>query len=371
MRFILTAIALALLANVNSVFGGNVTASIQGGSLYVYGNDEQSSITIDSPASGQIRVTGVPTVSGNATTVNSKDTAVVLNGWTSGVFVYLYGAADTVTLTNATVNGATHFDLGSGNDQVQLGNSLPAMAAAITSNQADLAAVPLVLRSSLFVLGVQGTDHVAINDTRVTGHATLDLGNEADSVVISQAHFQESLVVLPGAGADTVDILATTVALDLIVDDSTNALHADLSNISVGRNAFIYGTAFPDVIQVTDFRVVNLFQVFGESANDTITLNGQSKTLDVFAGLGNDKIRLETFTAATASTYLDAGTDSLVVQDSDLTRLNAFGGSENDTFTVNGSMIDAAYIYGDGGTDTFLRTASTIGTLKLFSIERK
>ena len=371
MRLMVTLMGLALMVNGDSVFAGNVTASLQGGSLYVYGNDDESSVTIDSPANGQIRVTGAPTTSGNATTVNSKATPAVLNGWNGGVFVYLYGGADAVTLNNAVVNGATHLDMGAGNDQIQLGNSLPAMAAGLMSNEAAVAAEPLVLRSTLFVLGVQGTDHVAINDTRVTGHATLDLGTEGDSVVISQSQFQESLVVLPGAGPDNLDIFATTVTLDLIVDDSTNALHANLSNISVGRNAFIFGTPFPDVIEVTDFRVVNLFQVFGESANDTLTLNGQSKTLDVFAGAGNDKVRLETFTATTASMYLDAGTDSLVVQDSDLNRLNAFGGTENDTFSLNGSMIGGAYIYGDGGTDTFKRAASSIATLKLYSVERK
>ncbi len=358
------------LANLDSAsaLAGNVQASIQGGSLYIYGDDNASSIVVDSPLPNRIRIRG-RNIEGQTTTVNSRTTPVVLGDWTGGVFIYLYDGTDAVRLLNARVNGPVHIDLGNGNDDAILGESLEDSVATLLSSNAASPSSQLKLESSLFILGGAGNDYVQIDNASIEGRTTLNLGDGIDDAYVTDVNVGDTLAVFPGFGSDLVDIFETNLALDLIIDDPAGALEADMINVNVGRNAFIYATSAADFVRGINLHVETLFQVFTEGANDIVALNGQSRTLEIFAGSGNDRVRLSLMTADTIRTFLDSGVDSLVIEDSDVSLLNAYGGADSDVFTVRGSMIQTANIYGDGGTDRFRRNATNIQDLNLFSIE--
>lgn len=365
-------VAMIAMIGADSAMAGNVQASIQGGSLYIYGNNDASNIAIDSPSANRVRIRG-RIVEGQQTTVNSRSTVVELGGWTGGVFVYLYGGTDIVNIVDANIRGAVHLDVGLGNDDVILGQSIEEAASLMLSGSEQstnqISTTPLILQSSLFILGLDGNDYVQIDNTRVYGRVTADLGNGSDEVYVADSVFSNSVLVLPGAGQDIVDMFATDVALDLIVDDHTGKLTFDVADVGVGRNAFIYGTSEPDFFRGIDLRVANLMQVFGETADDSVNLGGQARTLEIFAGIGNDQVRLNGMSSETVRVFLDSGADLLVVSNNDLSLLNAYGGSDNDTFSIQSSVVTKANIYGDGGTDTFTRSSSSINSLNLYSIE--
>ncbi len=370
MKSVVWLLVLVALSNIEaaSTMAGNVEASIQGGSLYIYGDDDASSIVVDSPLPNRIRIRG-RNVEGQTTTVNSRTTPVVLGDWTGGIFIYLYDGTDVVRLLNARVNGPVHIDLGSGNDDAILGESLEDSIATLLSSSAASPSSQLKLESSLVILGGAGNDYVQIDNTSIEGRTTLNLGDGVDDAYVTDVNVGDTLAVFPGPGSDLVDIFETNLALDLIVDDPAGALEADVINVNVGQNAFIYGTSAADTVRGINLNVENLFQVFTEGANDVIALTGRSRTLEVFAGSGNDRVRIALMTAGTIRTFLDSGVDSLVVEDSDVGLLNAYGGADNDVFTVRRSMVQTANIYGDGGTDRFRSNGNNIQELNLFSIE--
>lgn len=363
---------LASLLNANSAMAGDVQASIRGGSLYIYGDAEASSILVDSPVPNRIRVRG-RIIEGQPTTVNSKSTPVLLSDWTGGIFIYLYEGSDAVEVQDVVVNGTVHIDVGGGSDDVILGHSLEQNVLAVLNDAAPaaMALAPIEIDGGLVIITADGNDYTQIDNTNIEGRATVDTGAGFDEVYVADVNCGDTLAVYPGSGSDVVDIFATDLALDLIIDDSVGKLTADVVNANTGRNAFIYGTSAADIVRTTNFNVETLFQVFTEGANDTIALGGRSRTLEVYAGSGYDRAQLTAMTSETTRVFLDGGVDSLVVEDSDIGLLNAYGGADNDTFTLRTSVIDTANIYGDGGTDTFRRPGSTIGDLNLFSIENQ
>ena len=84
---------------------GTVTARISGNSLFIYGDQGNNSIAIDSPQPGQIRVVGFTSGNGETTSVNGQvNGSVTLSGWTGGIFTYMYAGSDTVTLSNAVLS---------------------------------------------------------------------------------------------------------------------------------------------------------------------------------------------------------------------------------------------------------------------------
>ncbi len=91
------------------------------------------------------------------------------------MYIYLYGGTDSVQVFNAQVNGPGHFDLGSGNDDLLLGEPIETtIAAAMESDAAALATVQTQFRSSLFFIGADGADLFTIDDAQVFGRSTLD-----------------------------------------------------------------------------------------------------------------------------------------------------------------------------------------------------
>lgn len=355
-----------VVLSANSAYAGNVRASIQGGNLYIYGDNAPNNVVIESSSAGNIRISSASS-SGEPTTINSRSTPAVFTNWTGGIFAYLYDGDDSLTLLSGDVRGAVHIDVGAGTDDVFLGQTLESSVTTVLSGSQS--APPLNLRSSLFIIGSQGADLVAVDNSIIAGRTTIDLGSQSDQFYAADVTFGDNVLILPADSADEVGMLGCRIALDLIIDDSVGALTADLDDVHVGRNAFIYGTPSPDYVLATNLRVANLFQVFGESGTDNINLGGQAKILEVFAGADSDRVGLTAMTSPTVRVFLDGGVDSLTIKDSDITALYAYGGADNDTFTVQGTVINDARIYGDGGTDTFRRTAASINRLYLYSVE--
>ncbi|MCA9158576.1 MAG: hypothetical protein KDA72_09625 [Planctomycetales bacterium] len=383
MRNFIASVVIALAVG-PAVHAGNVSALISGGNLYLYGDGGGSHLTVDSPGQGKIRVTGLVTVNGENTIVNGKvNGSTTLTGWTNGVYNFSYAGNDSITLLGLVVNGAVHVDLGEGDDTLTFGDLPADQLVPPLGLPISLAGLPSGTNSSaksLLLIGGGGADTAMINGVFVEGAATLDLGAGKDVVLIGSPSpndsaavvFYESCVIIPGNDADNIDITATDVRRNLIVDDSQSALRLSISDVNVGDSTFIYGTPSNDDIQTSNLNVTNLLKVIAEGGDDLVLLGGSSTSTEVFPGIGNDRVQLTNLNATRASVYLDPGIDELRIQSVSFKDFYGFGSSGNDLFRIQNSSISRAYLYGDAGNDTYQDGGgNSIGKLNLYTIENK
>lgn len=358
---------------------GTVTARISGNSLFIYGDQGNNSIAIDSPQPGQIRVVGFTSGNGETTSVNGQvNGSVTLSGWTGGIFTYMYAGSDTVTLSNAVVRGAAHFDLGDGHDELIIG-SLPGTGEVVNLLLPQANQGYVDLQSSLYVLGSNGDDYVSLVNGIVRGYATFDLGNGDDELRMGHSdvsgtvvEFLSNCVVFPGSGADSAMFSATVMRRDFIFDDSTSTLDLSLVGVTIDQNAFIYGTSSVDSMVLNNVFVGRLLQLFSEGDSDFVQLSTvRCGTLEIFAGDGADSVRLDAVTAETLRVFLDAGADTLEINAGMIKRIYGYGGSDNDLFTIRTTQATELNLFGDGGTDSLVQTGNAIGTTRLYSIENK
>lgn len=360
---------------------GNVTARISGGSLYVYGDNTDNAVVIESSQAGQISVTGLTTGSGVSTSVNGQPNGTVnLNGWTRGVYVYMYNGQDSVQLPQANIQGALTVDMGEGNDELYIGGSRVAESLLPFLDLLPEALVGSVhVASTLYITTLNGNDLVSVTNATVRSAATIDLGVGNDDLYVGgmvespySAAFDSNLVVLPGSDQDLVQFTSVSVLLDLIIDDATSPLDLDLFGVYVGRNAFIYGTPSDDNIAIGSMIVSNLLKIISEDGHDRISLTDVDATiLETYGHGGNDQIGIFSSFADRLVCYLDAGMDSLEIAGGQIPIIYAFGGSNDDLFRFSGMSSNEAYLYGDGGVDTFQNTGNSIGKLRTYSIENQ
>jgi hypothetical protein len=380
MRTHISSLLIALIMG-SAAQAGNVSAFISGGHLYLYGDAGGSSLTVDSPSSGQIRVTGTVTSGGEDTVVNGqKNGTVTLDGWKAGVYNFAYAGNDSITLSGLQINGAAHMDLGEGDDSVIIGD-LPLEEMLTNVGLASSASGTMSSAKSLLVIGAGGADMVVLQGLFVGGAATLDLGAGEDDVFIGNSAtdndtasvvFYESCVIIPGNEADTINITSTDVRRNLIVDDSQAALQLDISDVNVGDSTFIYGTPANDRITAVNLHVTNILKVIAEGGDDFIALGGSSTSTEVFPNAGNDSVQLNNLETTRAYVYLDPGRDELQIQAGRYSYLYAYGSSGDDLFRIQNASITQANLYGEAGTDTYQNGGgNSIGKLNLYTIENK
>lgn len=389
MRVLAGVLSVCLFA-VSNTAEAAVTARVDGGYLYVYGDSSDSTILIESPQPGQIRVIGATAANGSSTVVNGQaNGTATFNGWTGGIFCFMYQGSDSVTLTDAVVKGPVHIDLGEGDDQLVIG-LLPILQAVqalvglgpnpLAQNQMQAVQTPDVdIQSTMYVFGAGGADRVTINNSRVHGYATIDLGSEADHLDIgdatsetAQVEFGDGVTLIAGTGDDTATLFNASVARDFVFDDSTGKLSLKVADVVLYQNAFIYGSNVNDTIQLENVLVTSLLKVLSKEGDDSITLNGtDAKWLELFPGLGNDTVVLNNVVADRLNAYLDPGADTITIDASKFTYFALFGSSGNDTFTVRTTRATTGYVYGDGDVDTLIKSGNTISSLNVYSVEHQ
>ncbi len=378
MRIVVSILALFLSMN-ELASASNVAARVSGGQLIIYGDSGDNTITIASFQSGEIHVIGAPSVNGEPTSINGQvNGSVKLTGWNGGIYCYMYAGSDSVSLPLATVLGTTHFDLGEGHDDLIIG-SMPLDASFMTSPGTLPISGYVDLRSVLYVIGANGDDYVSLINAKVQYVATFDLGDGADELLVGDTsvpgtlvEFQSNCNVYPGSGLDAAHFSSTMVRGNFVFDDYIHSLDLSLRGVSIQQNAFIYGTSAKDSISLEQVAVTSLLQIFSEQDNDSVKLmSTQSETLEVFAGSGVDLVQLDSITSNTCRAFLDSGIDTLNVSLGKFQKLFWYGGSENDTFNVATTNAKELNLFGDSGTDTLIRSANTIGTTRLYSVENQ
>jgi hypothetical protein len=373
-------IILSLGAVSNSANASNVSAKISGGNLFIYGDNNDNHLTIESTQSNRITVTGI------STTVNGGSEAVTFNNWTGGIFVYLYQGHDSLALLSGDVLGATHLDMGEGDDDVVIGaiDSIPEeflfdpIFDLIFGAEGEHVLPLLRLRQSLTVLGVGGHDRVSVSNGSVLAYTTFNLGSGDDEIYVGgnsgtvTTFFHNSIIVLPGSGVDLVEFTDTNIRKDLTIDDPSQTSTVDLLGVRVGQNLLIFTSLANDIVGLEDVRVGGLLKVISKDGTDQVRYTDVvAYRAEVFLGIGDDIFSATELWTNNLWVYLEGGADLMELKTSEVPTSHYFGGSGNDRFILSGNQGTNAYVYGESGTDALSVSANSIRNVRAYSIERR
>lgn len=377
--FSVSALLLALVQT-QALKADNVSAKISGGSLYIYGDDGSNQITIESTSPGSI------TVSGSPTTVNGNAAPVTLNGWNNGVFVYMGAGSDSVWLKSGDIIGATHFDLGSGDDNLLIGSSvsipeeflLDPIFELIFPDANEETVAMLRMRQSLTVLGFAGADRVLLTNCTVVGASTFDMAGGHDEVYLGSdsgeilTFFQNQVVIVPGSEPDSTSIVDVQINRDLIIDDPTSAATVEIVGSRIGGNMQIFGSTAVDDVYLNSLVVTGFVKAILKDGDDDFECSTlQAKQMELFLGAGSDKATVSGVKLETMWSYLEDGSDNYSLDQSSIKNSYYYGAGGNDYFTIQNTSGTAAFVYGDAGTDTLKQSGNSIGKVNVYSVERR
>lgn len=355
-----------------STFANNLDIRISGGSLYIYGDRHDNSVIITSPAPGVIWAD--PTH--GSSKVNGKAEPAVLTGWKGGIFAYGQDGNDYFHIAVSSINGAAHFDLGQGNDILELRPFIDYTEVDFENVFPELLA-PLFIRDHLLVIGGNGDDQAYIDDVDVKGHATIDLGAGHDYLNVygfswGQSNFQSNVVIVPGTGEDATSIYDSVFNRDLTIDDSSGKACIELDNVEVKQNAFIFSSIHNDSIALYELFVKGLLKILAKDGNDAVSLEYVSADrIETYLGSGDDIYCLLEVCANNVWSYLENGKDLASFSATAFKSHFLYGGAGNDDIVIADSSGNTATIYGEGGTDSLTETSNTIATVKVYTVENR
>ncbi|MEQ1906281.1 MAG: hypothetical protein ABL888_19010 [Pirellulaceae bacterium] len=366
----------------NTLFSNEVDAFISGGHLYVYGDSNDNRVSIFSTGPGQIRVVGASNSAGQPTIVNGQSNgSIALNGWSGGVYAYMYSGNDDVTIHDVTVAGVAHFDLGNGNDGMHVGQTMSAMDSILRSGLTPISYTgEAEMNSALRVLGIGGNDFVEINGVSVVGRTTVNLGSGIDSLTIGQesaeptasslTEFGAPLSIIAGADRDDVNIFGIDAYDNVNVDDGNGRLNLIMTDVWVNNSLSVNGSTVADLVELTGVFVRNELDVDGFDGNDIINVySSQATNLLIDAGVGSDRVTIDDFFGDLLRTDLGTGSDNLSVSAGDFLTILGYGSTANDRFSYDTTLANEVFVSGGVGTDTLVQAGNSFGSLETDSIE--
>jgi VCBS repeat-containing protein len=259
-----------------TVLAGNVTASVTGGYLYLFGDagDNQISVTRNGSA-------GVTIASLDGTTKINGSTSLQLGSVTNGIIAITGNGDDVLEIKGSSTAvfrtfGSTSINTGNGDDIVRFTNYSTANLSVATGAGEDQLYADLDPALNLSGGGL-----------RVAGAAVISMGTEDDIVSIRNSVFGSNLVLDASLGNDSVDIRNTSFVR---LANLYGSLGTDTLN-SVG-NTFRYAP------YISGFEIRT--SVAGPlAANDSVTVaEGGTATISV---LTNDTATSGTIDASTVT----------------------------------------------------------------------
>lgn len=308
---------------------GNVTAQVSGGTLLLFGDGLDNSVSITEGANAQqYLITGVPTEIGGATTINGQP-AFVANGVRFSTIVNLRGGNDTLSIADLVVNNDLNITMDTGDDTVLLGAVPDVSGEAVVFPPAPPRS--LQVGGALIVNTGAGNDTVDEISVAVRYSNVIDTGPGSDSVFLG-ADAAELPIPLP-VGGTPAGILAGASLIVNLGDGNDFLTAADLQvganlhlNDPLGANdisiteAFVKGSTFLVLGSGQDFVTLDtirsdLLHINTLGGNDDVSVVGaNTDRFEVFLGVGNDRLEVGTSRAAVEAVF-DGGPGSDIFAD--------------------------------------------------------
>jgi hypothetical protein len=308
---------------------GNVTAQVSGGTLLLFGDGLDNSVSITGGANAQqYIITGVPSATGAATTINGQ-AAFVANGVRFSTIVNLRGGNDTLSVADLVVNNDLNITMDTGNDTVLLGAAPDVIGEAVVFPPATPRS--LQVGGALIVNTGTGNDTVDQISVAVRYSNVIDTGPGNDSVFLGP-DAEELPIPLP-AGGTPAGILAGASLIVNLGDGNDFLTAADLQvgvnlhvNDPLGVNdisiteAFVEGSTFLVMGSGQDFITLDtvrsdLLHINTLGGNDDVSVVGaNTDRFEVFLGAGNDRLEVGASRAAVEAVF-DGGPGSDIFAD--------------------------------------------------------
>jgi hypothetical protein len=246
------------------LMAGNVTATLQGGTLFLRGDSLDNSVAVSQISATQFAVAGL------STTVNGSSSPFLFNG-------------------NI---GAIDADFRDGNDLFGLSNSsadLLALATELQSGTAGTLTTGTTARTpvagSVNVRMGAGNDAVAIIG-QIGGSLNLDLGNGNDAVAVENSSIRKALVVEGDDGNDPIRVRNSDVGGLLLLNGGKGNDTLNANNLRAGEIVINAGPGNDDSF-VTNSRTSHSLTVDSSDGDDDLEIRGSDVGGPVFINQGH------------------------------------------------------------------------------------
>lgn len=360
-----------------NLLAGNVGAFISGGDLFVTGDDAANTITIESAGPNTVQVRGFNSTDGSPTSVKGSPNALrIFNNFTGDIFINMKGGNDIVRITNLVVPGSVIASFGAGSDEILTGVTTAGDNARFDTTPSG----SLFVQGDFKVNGEAGADTLFQSGVHVQGVGVANLGDGNDTLRIQRptasgenVEYFSDFAVRPGNGNDLIDVEGLIVDNNLVIDDATGALNANLRSMDVHGNFSIFTDQAADRVEISATNTQGELLIVTEGGADFINVSAIANRLRINSGSENDQVRVASANVDSLFTQLGAGADSLELLGAFTNRIDAFGSDGDDVFLVRSTRAIDASFFGDAGFDTYRDSnllPNNIQNLRRFSIER-
>jgi len=338
-----------------TMLAGNVNVFVEGGTLFIVGNDAGNGVSVHQVDTGRYVVTGFA-LAGSATTLNGSGSVRIVTGVTNDINVDLNAGNDVFCMSQSAARRQACADELSG---FTAGPIAPSPEAPNPNTTTSQTRVP----RNLIVNADAGNDGVGVHarigsddlkgfDFGGIGHIITDGG--ADSVIVERTTAFDDLLIETGDADDFVRTFRVRT-WDFFFASLGNGHDTMNATDYHGFHSHLIGGIGDDTIRVRDFHAEQEVFLFGEAGDDLITGHGVTGIeLQIITADGRDRVQLRN--SHVGDLHIDTGLnndnvtlDSVTVID----ELTVFLGNGNDRFNISNTSADSAYIDGGFGNDTF------------------
>jgi len=352
-----------------TLLAGNVTASLSGGSLYVTGDDQSNTISVESIGAGNVQVRGF------GTSVNGSPDAIKTFSVPGSIVIRMNDGDDLVRVTNLVIHVNLWVDLGPGTNEILTGQT----AAGDNLRFAGTPSGPLFVSANLGITGGVGNDRIFQSNVHVQGGGNLSAGDGDDNLQldrptgsVANVEYSGLFQVYPGRGTDNLSINGLLVDDNMVVNDANGAAAISMNNMDVHGDLTMTTANIGDSINIQNANIDNVLTISSQGGYDNLTISVIADRLVIDAGGGNDQVHVSSSRINVMIPVLGAGADQLDLLSDTAGKIYAYGSDGNDLFLVRNTSAVDAFFNGDAGDDTYEDSAALrnhIGHLHLNSIE--
>lgn len=317
------------------LLAGDVTVSVDGSALTVFGDADSNQIQIVGSPDGSAIVRGL-----DGTTINGGDAEFSAGADLRRVQVQLGEGNDEADIRGLVLDSALTVRSGSGDDSIEI-QYIDVQGIEVSGNDGnDLMQFDNVFsHRSIVIQGGDGDDTVAIGAMAAHRNGTISTGNGNDSLAVDNLGIKENMSLLFGNGDDQALIAGETYGYrgDIVLgagDDSLSILPATNDAAArFRRNLSITGNSGDDTIAMDASVTANRrARIDGGTDNDAIQQGD--------ANLQRSTIRnFESEEVADLSGQLDAFYASLAASNVDVTRFGGPATGTTSTLTVTSTDL--------------------------------
>lgn len=353
-----------------AMLAGNVQVWVDGGTLFVRGDDFGNAVAIQQLDTNRYAVIGYDNGAGH-TRINGQNAPRAFSGVTNDINVDLRGGHDVFVIGNKRPT------LQLLSDEVSNGRAgaIPANPFAVNNNTVNNDFV--VVNGNLIVRTGDGADGVAVQARAGRGdrHAVIDVdtGNGNDRVTLQVASATDDVLVKTGHGNDRVRLNVVTAADLLLADLGSGNDTLIVNNVRANHAKFIGGDG-NDLFRLTNPRVRHGLHVDGGSGDDRLNIaGGHANVLVAAMGSGHDAVAVTNFDAwDDAIIDMGSGNDGVVLDDVRVgDYLLVALGDGDDRAEARNVRVRHADIDGGAGNDTLVDRGGNQGTFRVRNFQRR